>query len=273
MWKLIKMDFYRLFSSKTIKIGMLMAGVVSVGYMLLSLGIVALAKMTAAEDPMANMGLELFLAQASWIYGVEFSQIVFGGTAVFSLFIGCMISANFIGSEQSCGYAKNYAGQLANKGCIAISKFAVTSAMQAVILAIYTLVCGIGAVILFGKYISAYDIGDLLAVLALRLMLHLAMNAIVIFICTFTKSHAIAMVAGCIFGLGITKFAYSAVEVLLGVMKIDFSISSYMPDGVNSQLALDRVGELAGRAIVVSIVFMALFTAANYLVLRKRDVK
>ena len=273
MWKLIKMDFYRLFSSKTIKIGAVIACLVCAGYMLVSRGIVSLAELALKEDPLAVAGLGLFLPQVAWIEGVDFSELVFSGTSVFSLFIGCMISANFIGSEQSCGYTKNFAGQLANKGYIAVSKFAATSVVQVVLLVIYTVVCALGAVILFGNYINGYAIGNLLAVLSLRLMLHLAINAMVVFICTFTKSHAIAMVAGCIFGMGITKFAYSAVEVLLGVMKINFPISGYMPDGINGQLALDMVGELAVKAIVVSIAFMVAFTAANYIVLQKRDVK
>ena len=46
-----------------------------------------------------------------------------------------------------------------------------------------------------------------------------------------------------------------------------------MPDGVNGQLALDTVGEIYIKAIVVSIAFMAVFTVANYFILRKRDVK
>ena len=273
MWKLIKMDFYRLISSKTIKVGAIMAFLACTGYMLLSLGIISLARFALNEDPSVAMGLGIFISQINWLNGVDFSEIVFGGTAVFSLFIGCMISANFIGSEQSCGYTKNFAGQLSDKGYMAISKFVVTSIAQAMILAIYTVVSSVFAQLLFGTYINGYDISTLLAAIGLRLMLHLAVNAIIIFICTFTKSHAIAMVAGCIFGIGVTKIAYSTVEMLLSLMKINFPISQYMPDGVNSQLTLDTVGELYIKAILVSLVFIAVFVAANYLVLRKRDVK
>ena len=56
-------------------------------------------------------------------------------------------------------------------------------------------------------------------------------------------------------------------------MKIDFPISSYMPDGINSQLALQTVGELSIKASVVSVAFMAVFLASNYFVVRHRDVK
>ena len=273
MRKLIKMDFYRLFSSKTIKVGAVMACLACAGYMFLSLGIVALAKFALKEDPAAAMGLGIFLSQIEWINGVDFSEIVFGGTAVFSLFIGCMITANFIGSEQSCGYTKNFAGQLSDKGYMVISKFVVTSFAQTMILVIYAIVSSALAGALFGEYISGYDIKALFAALGLRLMLHLAINAIIIFICTLTKSHAIAMVAGCIFGIGVTKIVYTVAELILGLLKVNFPIGSYMPDGVNSQLAIDTVGEVYIKALVVSVVFIVAFLAANYFVVRKRDVK
>ena len=273
MWKLIKMDFYRLFSSKAIKVGALVASLACAGYMLLSLGIIALAKLALVEDPTVAVELGSLLSQVAWMNGVNFSEIILGGTAAFSLFIGCMISASFIGSEQACGYTKNFAGQLPDKGYMAISKFVVTSVAQILILAIYVAVSVPLAFLLFGKYIVGYEIGTLLAALGLRLLLHLAINAIIIFVCTLTKSHAIAMVAGCIFGLGITRFAYMAAEMILGMMKVNFPIGNFMPDGINSQLGLGNVGELCVKAIVVSLTFIVVFLATNYFTLRKRDVK
>jgi hypothetical protein len=273
MWKLIKMDFYRLFSSKTIKVGALAACLVSVGYTLLSLGIIALAKFAFKQDPSIADGMGFLLSQVSWMNGVDFAEIVFGGTAVLSLFIGCMISASFIGSEQSCGYTKNFAGQIANKGYMAISKFAVTSVAQIMILLIYAVVGSICAELFLGQYITGYDLQTLLAALGLRLLLYVAINAIIVFICTFTKSHAIAMIAGCIFGLGVTKVAYLSLDMLLSILRIDFNIIYYMPDGINGQLALDTVGDLAQKAIIVSVAFVVAFVAANYYVVRNRDVK
>ena len=273
MWKLIKMDFYRLFSSKTIKVGAFMAFLACTGYMLLSFGIVALAEFAFEKDPSVAIGMGALLAQVGWIAGVDFSEIVFGGTAVFSLFIGCMVSANFIGSEQACGYTKNFAGQLPDKGYMAISKFVVTSFSQTMLLVIYTVVSSVFAQLFFGKYINGYDIGTLLAALGLRLMLHLAINTIIIFICTLTKSHAIAMVAGSIFGLGVTNVVYTAAGMILGIMRIDLDIGGLMPDGILSMLSLYTVEELCVKAIAVSVVFIAVFLATNYFVLRKRDVR
>ena len=273
MCKLIKMDFYRLFSSKSIKIGALIAVLVSAAYMFLSLGIVALVKFAIGADPSAIVGWGMFISQAEWINGVDFAEIVFSGTSAFSLFVGCIVAAHFIGAEQSCGYAKNFAGQLPDKGHIAISKFITTSAIQLIILLIYTVVSVILGALLFGQYINGYSIGALLAALGLRALLYLAINAIIVFLCNVTRSHAIAMVVGCIFGIGVTKFVYMIASMLLGVMKVNFNIGDYMPDGINSQLAADTAGELCVKAIVVSLAFVAVFVAANYFVIKRRDIK
>lgn len=273
MWNLIKMDFYRLFTSKTMKVGAIMAFLVSVGYMLISMGLVELCQFASANDPEAAMGLALIIPQAEWAFGINFADIVLSGTASFSLFVGCMITANFIGSEQSCGYTKNFAGQLPDKGYMAISKFVVTSIAQFVVLFIYSVVSAVLAEILFGKYINGYNISALICAICLRLLLYFAINAIIVFLCTLTKSHSIAMVAGCIFGIGVTQFAYLAISAVLGALKINFPISDYMPDGINSQLAIDTVGSLTVKAIVVSIAFIAVFLSANYFVQRKRDVR
>ena len=273
MWKLIKMDFYRLFTGKNMKVGAIMAAVISVGYMLVTLGLVELCSYANTNNPEALISIAVIVPQVEWIFGVDFADVVFSSTAALSLFIGCMLSANFIGAEQSCGYTKNFAGQLPNKGYMAISKFVVTSIAQFVILFIYSIVGAVFAQLLFGKYITGYNISGLISAICLRLLLYIAINAIIVFLCTLTKSHAIAMVAGCIFGIGVTKFAYMVISVILSTLQVSFPISDYMPDGINSQLSIASANDLVVKAIVVSIVFITIFVGANYFIQRKRDVK
>ena len=273
MWNLIKMDFYRLIISKTAKIGAIVAALMGVLYIFFSVGLVALTRFALNADPELAVNLATLLSQAGWMAGVDFSEIVFRGTGALALFVGCMISASFIGSEQSCGYTKNFAGQLTNKGYMAVSKFVVTSFGQVMVLAIYTVVGAISAKLIFGQYISGYDMKNLFAALGLRLMLHIAINAIIVFLCTLTKSHSVAMMAGCIFGLGVTKAAYLSVSMLLSILKINVDIANYTPDGINGQLSLYTVGELTQKAIIVSIAFVIAFVAANYYVVRNRDVR
>ena len=277
MWKLIKMDFYRLFTSKTLKVGALMAAIICALYMLASMGIIALTKYYLESDPklyedMVAMGE--FLPQIAWFAGgVNFSEILFSTASFFSLFIGCMITANFIGSEQSCGYTKNFAGQLPDKGYMALSKFIVTSVAQILIIIVYTIVAAALAFPLLGRYIEGFSITPLLATFGLMILLYLAINAIIVFVCMITKSHAIAMVIGCIFGIGATKLAYHSASALLSMMKIKFEIAEFMPDGVWSMLTLDSYGSVASKAIGVSLCFIAVFLTASFIVLRKRDIR
>ena len=276
MSKLIKMEFYRFFTSKTIRFGVIFACLVAAAYMFFSLGIVKLMEFAGESDPelyMSMMGLDILLSQLSWAGGVDFADVVIAGTGAFSLFIGCMMTASFIGSEQSSKYTKNFAGQLPNRGYTAISKFVVTSAAHILILVIYTIVSSVLAVVLLGNVISGYNIGTLLGGLGLRVLLHLAINAAIVFICTLTKSHAVAMVVGSIFGIGVTRLVYMILGMILSVMKVNFPIGEYMPDGINSQLAFDTVSDLAVKGILVSVAFVAVFVALNFILIRKRDVK
>lgn len=273
MWKLIKMDSYRFFGSKTIKVGALMSFLVSLGYTLLSLGIIAIVKFAVDNDPSIVAGWGAFIPQAEWIGGVDLAEIVFGGTSALSLFIGCMMSANFIGSEQSCGYTKNFAGQLTNKGYMAISKFIVTSLGHVIVLFTYVVAGSVLAELILGQYVTGCDIKHLLGAIGLKLMLHIAINAIIVFLCTLTKSHSVAMIAGCVFGLGVTKAAYLSAGMILSMLKINFDIAGYMPDGICDQLSLYTPVELVQRAIIVSIAFIVGFVAANYYVVRNRDIR
>lgn len=276
MSKLIKMEFYRFFTSKTIRFGIIFACLVAAAYMFFSLGIVKLVEFAGESDPelyVSMMGLDILLSQLSWAGGVDFADVVIAGTGAFSLFIGCMMTASFIGSEQSSKYTKNFAGQLPNRGYTAISKFVVTSAAHILILVIYTIVSSVLAVVLLGNVISGYNIGTLLGGLGLRVLLHLAINAAIVFICTLTKSHAVAMVVGSIFGIGVTRLVYMILGMILSVMKVNFPIGEYMPDGINSQLSAGNVGELALKGVLVSLGFIIVFVGANYMLTRKRDVR
>jgi hypothetical protein len=156
---------------------------------------------------------------------------------------------------------------------MAISKFIVTSVGQVIILAVYALVLGISGRLILGKYITGFDVKNLLLALGVRLMLHIAINAIIVFVCTLTKSHAVAMIAGCIFGLGITQAAYLSATMLLSAIKIKINIIDYMPDGINSLLSIHNFAEIAQKATIVSAVFVVAFTAATYYVVRNRDVR
>ena len=274
MLNLIRMDLYRLLRSKTIRIGAIVALAIAFLGMLFNFGVIELLKITIQERPESAAEWRGFLS-ADWMYGVDFADVVLTGTSALSLFLSCMLVASFVGAEQSCGYIKNVAGQLPNRGMTVVSKYIVTCIVQIMVFVIYTIVSIICAFAFFKQYIIAYSIGALVCGLFLRILVFCAINAIVIFFCTFTKSHAIAMVVGAILGIGITRVLYAAVSGLLGLLKIDIDVSKFSPDGLNDLINVYELttSNIAVRIVIVSVIFIAVFVTSAAFVFNKRDVK
>lgn len=273
MINLIKMEFYRLFRTKAVKIGAICAAVVSFLFVLFNFGLLEIVKHLMELEPDAALGIGVFFSVVSWLEGVDFAEVVLKGTGAFSLFLSCVIAASYIGAEQSSGYVKNIAGQLPNRGLLIVSRFVATCFIQFMVLSIYTVVSSLGALIFFGRYINACSFGALIFGLLLRFLLFCAVDAALLFFCTLTKSHAIAMVIGAIFGTGATSIVYSTANIFLNVIKININISMLMPDGINGLINASSVGEIAIRAILVSAVFIVGFVFSAAMVIKKRDVR
>jgi hypothetical protein len=100
-----------------------------------------------------------------------------------------------------------------------------------------------------------------------------AVNAVIVFLCTLTKSHAAAMVTGAILGIGVTAIVYFAITSVLGMLKIKFDVANLMPDGVNGMLNCSNLVEILPKALIVSLVFIVGFVTGTYLLTEKRDVR
>ena len=273
MLNLVKMDLYRLIHSKAFKVGAIVAAAVAFLGMLFNLGVLEIIKLAMEDDPSSIKDMGFIFPIISWFDGADFADVVFTGTNSLALFVSCMIVASFVGAEQSCGYVKNIAGQLSNRGMMVVSKFIVTCAVQLIVLLIYTVISIICGMLFFGSYIKTYSIVALIEGLLLRLLLFCAINAIVLFFCTLTKSHSIAMVVGAIFGIGVTGLVYLAANALLSMLKISVNLADFMPDGINGLISVSSLGTIAVKAIVVSVVFIAGFLISAVILFKERDVK
>lgn len=273
MFNLIKMDFYRLLHSKVFRNGVLAATIIAFLGLLLNLGVLEILKLGMQDSTTGAEEMGLIFPIVSWLGGVDFADVIFLGTGTASLFVACMMIASFVGAEQSCGYVKNIAGQLPNRGMTIISKYVVACFIQLFVLLIFTIVSILCTQLFFGSYINAYSIGALVEGLLLRFLLYCAIDAVLLFCCVFAKSHALAMVVGAILGIGVTGLAYLGANALLGMLKINVNISMIMPDGINGLISATSLGTIAVRAIIVSVIFIAVFLSAAVWLFRKRDVK
>ena len=276
MFNLIKTDLYRLFHTKAFKVGIIASALIAFLGMLLNLGVLALIQAVMDSDPTYSVsGMEVIIPYVAWLGGADYSTIVLYSTGALSLLVGCVVSASFISAEQTCGYVKNVAGQLAHRGYTIVSKFIVTSLIHFVVLAIYTTISCVFAPVLFGKYIVSYSIAPLIGALLVRFLLFVAVNAIIVLLCTITKSPSLAMIIGAIFGLGVTQLGYMAISMVIGMVfkGSNFSFAEIMPDGINNMLTIFNVGELWARGVILSIIYIIAALACAIYIIEKRDVK
>lgn len=289
MSNVIKMDLYRLSRSKAVRVGVIVAAVVCFAATALSAGLLALVRWAMGVD--ATMGdslliLEVALPFLGWYSGVDLAAVVMQFSGTLGMAIATVLAAIFVSEEHIAGYGKNYLGQLANRGVSAVSKVVATSIICAALILACTLSTSLAGLLFFGKYLTGLKAGHLALALALRLLMYLAINAIVVFICLLTKSKSAAMVIGVVFGIGASKIVYSSATFLMEfVVKQIFRVSDFtapsiaglIPDGVERMIDAELLTHvdlsLVVRVLLVAVVYIGGFTVASALLVRKRDVK
>ena len=123
--------------------------------------------------------------------------------------------------------------------------------------------------------IVAGSFSDLLACLGTQYLLNMGFCALILLLCTLTRSSAFGMTAGILMVLGVLFSVYALIS--RGISSIlpgkDFNLSLYMLEG-NIQMA--GIGAPAGtmlRAVAVGLVFLIVSAAAAMTVMQKRDVR
>jgi ABC-type transport system involved in multi-copper enzyme maturation permease subunit len=69
------------------------------------------------------------------------------------------------------------------------------------------------------------------------------------------------------------SLVYLAMTGLLSLIHITINVADYMPDGINGLISVSQIGNNAVHAIVVAIIFIAVFVTGAVLLFKKRDVK
>ncbi|MBO5934366.1 MAG: ABC transporter permease [Clostridia bacterium] len=219
-------------------------------------------------------GILFLFPYADWFSQVSIFTVILTVTSYLSLMILCMISSNFINEEQANGYFKNIAGQVKDKSMLILSKFFTVFVISLAVLVCYVAGSALASVILMGNSLT-FDYPDGFAfAMCTRFVLYLAVNAIIIFLCTLTKSKSLAIVFGLVFGTGVTRFDYSILVTFLGmVLKTDIYIASFTPDGQVFSISAESTNGDLVKAFAVGVCYIVAFLLFSSLILKKRDNK
>lgn len=271
MTKLIKMDLYRLSKTKSYKILLIVALSISFIAVAVISGIAKLIPLLPAES---QETLSFAFPFASWIENISVFNIMYTSLYMLSLMIISIATAIFISTEHSSGYIKNIAGQVNNKGMLIISKFATLSFATFTIFLSYLVGAFTSAQIFLHGSLNYTGFMDFATAIGVKYLLFLSIVAIIIFLCTLTKSSSLAIAFGAIFGTGITSIVYSTVSFFLGIVtKHDINISSFTPDGFVFSLSMGAQPEILAKGCVLSVIYIVVFLLLSIFVMNKRDTR
>ena len=270
MLNLIKMDLYRLFRTKSFKIGLIISFAIS----FLFVAVLAAISNLIPLFPESTQVAMAILPFADWRNNVNLFEMILSSTAILSLMVSAVLASNFISAEQANGYVKNIAGQVKDKGMMNVSKFAALSVMSLSVLVAYAAGSTVSGLIFLNNAVNFEGFSQFLAVFGTKYLIYLSVNAIILFLCTLTKSKSVSIAFGVMFGSGATVLVYNVISTFAGiVLKCEVPVASYVPDGLIFGLTMDAPAEALIKAVVVGVVYIAVFMAFSMVVMKKRDTK
>ena len=190
------------------------------------------------------------------------------------LMIPIFISAvSFMYLDFSGGYVKNIAGQLNNRGSMVIAKFIIIAIHNLIFFLIGVLSVFAGTLATGQVVFDANILGGVLTLL-LKWLLSVSLCSILMFFAVGVQNKTISVIFSVVFSNNTLSLLYMGLNTLCSdILKLGaVNVGDYMPDGLmNSVNAID--GTLTVNAIIVSVVFIALFVTLTYIIFKKRDVK
>ena len=278
MRNVIKMDIYRLLTSLSFKVCIILVFVQNFISGPLTKIIFFIARKLMLSSDMTEQEVdELF---GVWSRDFHIGNAIasqLGGICTI-IFLLCIVFFSY--SDIQHGYIKNIAGQLPKRSYTVISKFTV---MQLTALIFYgvsvfaktlgQLICGqrLKFDMLFpGEFDMetfafgpdrVFSLGHALAEFGVKILLLSCMCALILLLTTGLSSNVAGTIAAVVVGAGFTGVAYAAAS--LAVSKLfrleDFSFSDYMPDSLyRSDLVADG-GMIRGIIIAIATTAVLLF--------------
>lgn len=270
MTNLIKMDLYRLFRTKSFKIGLILSIIISFSFVAVLATISNMIPMFSAETQ-EMMSVFPF---ADWRNGINVFDLIISAISILSLMVSAVLASNFISDEQSNGYVKNIAGQIKNKGMLSVSKFVALAVMSFSVMVVYAIGATAAGFIFLNDALSYEGFSQFLAVFGTKYLIYLSVNAIILFLCALTKSKSASIAFGVLFGSGATIVVYNLISTFVYIVfKCDIPFASYIPDGLVFGLTMDASSKTITDAVFVAVVYIAVFMTFSMVLMKKRDTR
>ena len=242
---MLKMEFYRLFSSSSTWMTLLAA-------MLLAGFSVLLVHVSASAFVYADAA-ELLAAQIN------------GGM----LMVLCAVATIlFASAKYRNGFIKNIVGQLPRREWLVLPEIAVLWVLCALCFLAYASGVVIAGAALFGRAFLAVPWAAFGRFLLVQLILHIGFCGLLLLVYLLMGSTTVATVWGLLMAFKVTNVFYALFRRVA-----HFDLARYMLDLNIFQLGMGDAGPAYARAAIVGLAFLAVETALLCWVMRRTEIK
>lgn len=292
MGNIIRMDIYRLVTSLSFKVCLVIVFIVNLANGPLTKVIYNVSKMILEKSDTEESRKSL-AEMGEWVSEFHLGNIIAEqiGTICTVVFLLCIVYFCFADIQH--GYIKNIAGQFPSRGHIIVSKFSV---IQFTIFVFYlvTIIGNVVGQLIVGRSIkfdmfyaastdaetgivtaeSSFTMGHALAEFGLKFLLLSGICALILLLTTGIGSNVAGTIVAVLCGAGFTGLAYSGISAginKLFKLKEDFALSDYMPDSLyRTDLFRDGAAVRGLISGIVTIVVLMFLTTRLY---NKKDIK
>ena len=281
MLKMIKMDLYRMFRTKS----MYVIWIVLAAALLITTSLCktdyellneedAMQQEQIAEPTVDNMNVGIMVTlptepgEKVTVFDIFFANSQGKFYALFLVIFAVMFST----ADISSGYIKNIGGQVRNRGSLIFSR--------SIALAVFTVLTMAGA-FLFQAAANCIVFGDLewgntkaiLSYFVTELALHYALVLICMAIAIILKNNVISMVIAVRLTMNVMTIVYGVVNSAIQKIGIqNFQLYKYTITGKLSLLPMNPGGKECMAAFAVAIVFIIVMISVSSVVFQKRDI-
>lgn len=280
MLNVIKMDFYRMFKTKSFY----------VIWIVMAILIILTTYMSAEEyrdteiqqeknqemqeisPEDMNFGMTVILpteaAEKVTVYDIVFANIQ---GKVIGLFI-VIFAVLFSTTDLNSGYIKNIGGQVARRSRLVWSKGLSLFVYTILTFGISVVVQAISNKVFFG-YIKMGDVGLFFKYLVMQIVLHFALAMICMAIAMLIRNNVVSMTIAVCLCMNVMVMFYSGIDkILKNIVPKDFHILNYTVTGKISLLPMNFTNKEGLAAFVVGCIFIVVMSIISSVMFEKRDI-
>ena len=279
MLNIIKMDLYRMVKTRSLYVVWIIMAV-----LLFAPTFLIKAESEAAQETQqsygatdsasnnTNLGMSVEipteLGDKTTVYDLVYANTQAKYIALFFMIFVVLFSTADIHS----GYLKNIGGQVKGRTVLIISKAVCLSIYTVVSMILVVLVQTVAAAAAFG-YLKMGPWKEFLAYMGVETVLHIALMLIVMAISIILKNNAVSMVVSICLCMNLATVLYSSLDKIIAKAGVkDFSVIMHTVTGKISLLSMNPTGRDIISALLVAVIFGAVFVGIVSAVFQKRDI-